>query len=368
MRTVSHRVNEKRIPGNLRNICVRPHVMPEHVAESKFRRQTSTSMSRLPQEVIDLIVDAISTRNRVDLSLVTLTSRVFLHQAQSHLFRSVKLEVSYCIQQNSEDLDAFHTILLRSPNIKFYIQEICVNGLVFCSESYHRTRSWPCPHHAGRGRQHQHFLSRKVVEKFHIRNIPRLFSIIPMLSRLRAIRINYGPKCRKDWRYALTRGGQTAISLFCFEQSITTLTLSSLINVPMAVMDSILQLSQLTTLIFDDVLLDDTESVLRCPRQSQLTNLCTFGFVRVGYYPGPPSVKDITEIAALIVRSTSQTLRKLIWSDQLEGKETAVTVETLNSSIFIDNVEMLQHLINLRTISTGAQERHYQLTLRSLIL
>jgi hypothetical protein len=29
---------------------------------------------------------------------------------------------------------------------------------------------------------------------------------------------------------------------------------------------------------------------------------------------------------------------------------------------------MLQHFINLRTISTGAQERHYQLTLRSLIL
>ena len=297
-------------------------------------------MSRLPQEVIDLIVDAIGPRNRVDLSLVALTSRVFLHQAQSHLFRSVKLEVSYCIQQSSEDLDAFHSILLRSPNIKFYIQEICVNSLVFCSESYYhhyRVRLQPCPHHAGRSRQHQHFLSRKVVEKFHTRNISRLFSIIPMLLRLRAIRINYGPKSRKDWRYALTRGGQTAISLFSFEQSITSLTLSSLYNVPMAVVDSILQLSQLTTLIFDDVLLpvdrDDTESVLCCPSQSQLTNLCTFGFVREGCYS--PSAKDITEIAALIVHSTSQTLRKLIWSDQLEGKEMAInTVETLNSLIF----------------------------------
>jgi hypothetical protein len=293
-------------------------------------------MSRLPQEIINLIVDAISTRDRADLSLVALTSRVFLHQAQSHLFRSVKLEVSYCIRQNSEDLDAFHAILLQSPNIKFYIQEICVNGLVFSDESYHRThpRSWPCPHHAGSQQRHfRHFLSRKVVENFHIRNTPCLVSIIAMLSHLRAVRLNYGiygPKCRRDWRYALTRGSQTAISLFCFEQSITTLTLSSLINVPMAVMDSILQLSQLTTLIFDDVLLDDTEPVLlRRPRQSQLTNLYTFGFVRVGYYPGPPSAKDITEIAALIVHSTSQTLSKLIWSDQLEGKETTVRVETL---------------------------------------
>jgi hypothetical protein len=253
----------KRIPGNLRNISA--HVTLEHVAESKFRRQTSTSMSRLPQEIINLIVDAISTRNRADLSLVALTCRVFLHQAQSHLFRSVKLEVSYCIQQNSEDLDNFHAILLQSPNIKHYIQEICVNSLVFSNESYHRThpRSWPCLHHAGR--QQQHFLSRKVVEKFHIRNISCLVSIIAMLSHLRAIRLNYGPKCRRDWRYALTRGGQTVISLFCFEQSITTLTLSSLINVPMAVMDSILQLSQLTTLMFDDVLLDDTESCTASP-------------------------------------------------------------------------------------------------------
>jgi hypothetical protein len=86
---------------------------------------------------------------------------------------------------------------------------------------------------------------------------------------------------------------------------------------PMAVIDSILQLSQLTTLIIDDVLLDDTESVLRRPRQSQLTDL---GFVRVGYDPVLPAVKDVREIAALIVHSTSQTLRKIIWSDQMGGK------------------------------------------------
>lgn len=277
-------------------------------------------MSRLPQEIINLVVDAISTGNRANLSPVALTSRVFLHQAQSHLFRSVKLEVSYCIQQNSEDWDAFHAILLQSPNIKFYIREIFVNSLVFSHESYHRThpRSWPCPHHADP--QQQHFLSHKLVEQFHICNISRLFSIIPMLSRLRAIRLNYGPKCRRDWRYALTRGGQNVISSFCFEWSITTLTLSSLNHVPMAVMDSILQLSQLTTLIIDDVLLDDTASVLHRPRQLQLTDLYTFGFVRVGYDPVLPAVKDMTEIAALIVQSTSQTLRKLIWSDQMGGK------------------------------------------------
>jgi hypothetical protein len=78
-------------------------------------------------------------------------------------------------------------------------------------------------------------------------------------------------------------------------------------HVPMAVMDSILQLSQ-----YDNVLLDDIESALRRSRQSQLTDLYTFGFVRMGYYPVPPAVKDMTEIAALIVHSTSQTPRRLI--------------------------------------------------------
>ena len=88
----------------------------------------------------------------------------------------------------------------------------------------------------------------------------------------------------------------------------------------MAVMDSIFRLSQLTALILDDVLLEDTVSVLHHPRQSQLTDLHTFGFVRVGYYPVLPAVNIMTQIAALIVRSTSQTLRKLIWSDQIGGK------------------------------------------------
>jgi len=88
----------------------------------------------------------------------------------------------------------------------------------------------------------------------------------------------------------------------------------------MAVMDSILQLSQLTTLVIDDVLLDDTESVMLRPRQSQLTNLYTFGFIRAGYDPMRPPVKDMTEIATLIIDSTSQTLRKLIWSNQMGGK------------------------------------------------
>jgi hypothetical protein len=294
-------------------------------------------MYRLPQEIINHIVDAIDARNRADLSRVALTAHIFLNQAQSHLFRSIKLEVSYCIQQNSEDWDAFHTILLQSLNIKFYVREIFVNSLVFSHESFHRThpRLWPCPHHAGS--QKRHSLSPKIMEQFHIRNISHLFSIIPMLSRLRAIRLNYGPKCQKDWRYALTRGGQNVISSFCFESSITTLTLSSLNHVPMIVMDSILQLSKLNTLIIDDVLLDETVSVLHHPRQSQLTDLHTFGFMREGYdpVPVPPAVKNMTEFAAFIVHSTLRTLRKLIWSDQtrMGGKQLAVTVESLNSLI-----------------------------------
>jgi len=140
-----------------------------------YGRQTSTSMDRLPQEIINLIVDATSAnRNRADLSRIALTARAFLHQAQSRLFRSIKLEVSYCIRQNSEDSDTFHTILLQSPNIKFHTREIFVNSLAFSHESYHRThpKPWPCPHHAGP--QKWHFLSPKLVEQFHIRNISLL--------------------------------------------------------------------------------------------------------------------------------------------------------------------------------------------------
>ena len=295
-------------------------------------------MYSLPQEIINLIVDAIGARNKVDLCRLALTSRVFLSQAQSQLYRSIKLELSYCIQQISKDLSAFHTILLQSQNIKFYIREIFVNSLVFSNELYNRDRIRRCPHHARF--QKQHLSSPKREEQFHTSNIARFFSIIPMLSRLTAIRLNYGPRCQRDWRYSLSRGGhwQNVISSLCFERAITTLTLSSLYHVPVAVMDSILQLSQLTVLFLNDILLDDTVSVLHHPRHSQLTCLDTFGFLRMGYYPvisaGSHGVKDdMAEIAALIVHSSSKTLRKLIWSAQMGGKWTAVTDEALNSLI-----------------------------------
>ncbi|KIM37118.1 hypothetical protein M413DRAFT_31069 [Hebeloma cylindrosporum] len=105
--------------------------------------------SRLPQEIINLVVDAISAGNKAELSRVALTARVFLHQAQSQkLFRSVNLEVSHCFKQIAADLDAFHAILLQSPNIKFYIREIFVNSLVF-SETMDLEgtlpRTFPCP-------------------------------------------------------------------------------------------------------------------------------------------------------------------------------------------------------------------------------
>lgn len=120
-------------------------------------------MYRLPQEIIYLIVDAISAGNRADLSRVALTTCTFLQQAQSQLFRSIRVEVSYCIQQTSKDWDDFHK-LLQSPNIKFYIREIFVNSWIFSHELYHYTRpkSWPCPHHAGP--QKRHLLSPKLVE------------------------------------------------------------------------------------------------------------------------------------------------------------------------------------------------------------
>ena len=99
---------------------------------------------------------------------------------------------------------------------------------------------------------------------------------------------------------------------------------SLLTNVPIVILDSILQLSQLTTLLLNDVRFCLEEDVQReqRTRKSYLTNLKVFGFIQDNYLykPYPEYFLTMRKIAALIVHSASQTLRKLIWCDKTGGE------------------------------------------------
>ena len=102
----------------------------------------------------------------------------------------------------------------------------------------------------------------------------------------------------------------------------TTLTLTNLCYVPIDILDSILQLSQLTTLLIINVLLDDDVQWGQHTRKSYFTNLKVFGFKQecpISHWH-QNALHTMTKIAKLIVHSASQTLRKLIWCDKMGGE------------------------------------------------
>jgi len=153
--------------------------------------------------------------------------------------------------------------------------------------------------------------------------ITRISSVVLKLPYLRAVRLNDGPgfRVRRDWRCICYDKDCKNIIVFCASiSSITTLTLCYLRNVPIDIFDSILQLSQLTTLLINNVCLDEHVQWGQHTRKSYLTNLKVFGFIQGNYISEQHSLSMMTKIAALIAHSASQTLRKLIWCDKTGGE------------------------------------------------
>ena len=162
----------------------------------------------------------------------------------------------------------------------------------------------------------QHIVTPRILEKSFRRTISHISSIFLNLPYLRTVRLNNGSAfiAKMDWRCIFTTRHRKNIIVFCASiSSMTTLTLTNLCYVPIDILDSILQLSQLTTLLIINVLLDDDVQWGQHTRKSYLTNLKVFGFKQECPISHQNALHTMTKIAKLIVHSASQTLRKLIW-------------------------------------------------------
>ena len=163
----------------------------------------------------------------------------------------------------------------------------------------------------------QHIVTPRILEKSFRRTISHISSIFLNLPYPRTVRLNNGSAfiAKMDWRCIFTTRHRKNIIVFCASiSSMTTLTLTNLFYVPIDILDSILQLSRLTTLlIISNVLLDDDVQWGQHTRKSYLTNLKVFGFKQECPISHQNALSTMTKFAKLIVHSASQTLRKLIW-------------------------------------------------------
>lgn len=282
-------------------------------------------VSALPQEIIDRVIDELGySTKKTDLSQVALIAHSFLHRTQFHLFRSIDVVPSHslCIIQNSQDWNAFHTILFKSPTIKFCIREIFLNNIIYYDKlqvELDSQSSYPCPMHPTNSKEH-HIVTPRMMKKFFRRTMSHISSIFLNLPCLRAVRLN-GPAFTTRMNFTPSLKDSKNIIVFCASiSSMTTLTLSNLSDVPIDILDSILQLSQLTALLIINVRLDDHVQWGQHTRRSYLTNLKVFGFKQENPIHHEHALSIMTKIATLIFHSASQTLRKLIWCDKTGGE------------------------------------------------
>ena len=242
----------------------------------------SNSEFIFPQEIVDQVVDEISSLgSKKLLSSVALSGRCFLHPAQSYIFRTIDLT-----RAKPQDWDTFCAILHHSPTIKFHVRRIFF-GNISSDPHEHIDVGFEVP----------------AICKF-----AELNSTISLFTGLQALHFNFdGQDHWDDWRHVLIECRQNLITPFWCQASITTLTLSSLRNVPIGFMNSILKLSQLTTLMIENV-----EFIKDAPFVQgtfHLINLETFGLV---FNLTPQS--HVKKLGDFIIRLASQKLRKIMVS------------------------------------------------------
>ncbi|KAF8886632.1 hypothetical protein CPB84DRAFT_1850092 [Gymnopilus junonius] len=218
-------------------------------------------MPIFPQEIIDIVIDELdSTGGKKSLSTVALVSRSLLPRAQFHLFRSIDVSLSPCRYEDADDWATFHTFLTKSRSIKSYVREVFMENIDDTYDS-HFGSSWSCPDESHRDHP-----------------APPLGS--------HPIKLWTQP--RTTWPHILGDvgvGGRNVLTRFGFEQSMRSLILCSVKGVPITVMDSILGLSQLTTLVFDNIVLEGEVPIPNPPAIQSLHNLQVFSTVtRRPYY------------------------------------------------------------------------------------
>jgi hypothetical protein len=154
-------------------------------------------------------------------------------------------------------------------------------------------------------KQH-HIVTPKILKQFYQLTMSHISSVFLKLPCLRAIRLNDGRlgPVQRDWRRITTKDSPNVIVFCASISSITTLTLCHLCNdVPIGILDSILQLSQLTTLLINNVCLDDDHIQWeQHPRKSFLTNLTLFGFTQLNNVYEKYMLSKMTKLATLMHR------------------------------------------------------------------
>ncbi|KAF8889162.1 hypothetical protein CPB84DRAFT_1964110 [Gymnopilus junonius] len=304
-------------------------------------------MPIFPQEIIDIVIDELdSTGGKKSLSTVALVSRSLLPRAQFHLFRSVDVSLSPCRYEDANDWATFHTFLTKSRSIKSYVREVFMENIDDTYDS-HFGSSWSCPDESHR----DHRMTKAITQRLSTRKMECVSSVLQLLPRLEAIRLNYGTQPRTTWPHILGDvgvGGRNVLTRFGFEQSMRSLILCSVKGVPITVMDSILGLSQLTTLVFDNIVLEGEVPIPSWPQKSCLTNLHTVGFVYMTCSYAS-SRHNLSRLVNLIISTASHTIRKLIWSTRSEDPPA------------------IQSLHNLQVFSTVTRRPYYLATAQPIL-
>ncbi|KAF8892337.1 hypothetical protein CPB84DRAFT_1340035 [Gymnopilus junonius] len=267
----------------------------------------TTPSCRFSQEIIDIVIDELFVlgTSKKCLSNVALASRSCLHRARSHLFGTINLDHSLCPWSKCEDCVTLCSLLTNTPSIKYHIRKLIV-GALYSSLS---TTEIECGVHANT--EARHTFTSEFNKELSIQQLKHLATIASLLGSLRCIQINYCLTATYlDWHELSTVCVQNPIAPFCRQESLTSLTVCRIYDVPFSFIRSILKMSQLTSLILDRITVEDDGGGQSYPVQCLLNHLHTFGLeLTLG------GNIDMHWIGTIILDAASQSIHKLRWQD-----------------------------------------------------
>jgi hypothetical protein len=262
------------------------------------RHLLQTIMGELPVELIDIIFEYVADEgDNKSLSALALASSTILHLIRSRRFFKIRFpRPTTCPVRSAANYSSFPELLTKTPSIGQYVREIIIS---FRYYDIPDDRSWFCNH------PNPHYCDGLTLRRIYNESMNALSLILTGIPHVRILTLLARPRII-SWN-TFPSSAQSALSSVCLQNTVVSLALEGVSDLPESLLSSILQLQNLTSLTWSRILQNTVDLI---PPQaftvSSLTNLRDLHLsVQSVSDTDPLSEFKLANVASLVLRASA---------------------------------------------------------------
>lgn len=245
----------------------------------------------MPVELIDIISEYVADEgDNNSLSALALASSTILHLVRSRRFCKIRFpRPTTCPVRAAANYSSFAELLTKTPSIGQYVRGIII---VF------RDRSWYCDH------PNSHHCDGLTLRRIYNETMNALSLILTGIPRVCMITLLTKPHCIISWS-TIPFSTQSALSWVCLQNSVISLALEGVSDLPGSLLASILQLQNLTSLTWSRI---PQNTVNLIPLQAlTVSSFAKLRKLRLSVQSvfGTDPLSKLVDVASLVLRASA---------------------------------------------------------------